>query len=536
MTTADRIAAEIGTAGVHRVYGLPGEDHLELLEAFHRKGIAYVPAVNETSAAIMAATDAEASRTAGVCLLSMAPGVSNAVNGILHAHMEQLPLLVVSGQRSPEALPMLVRQGFDFERLLQPMVKWSVRVAANSDVRPLLRKAIHLATSGTPGPVYVEVPSSAAAVEGSDGGPVPPVANWNPPPAAAGPHGPSELAERLGDARRPVLVVGGRTPPDATEAITRFAALRRCPVFTTPKRTGMFAVDVAFDCGTFLNGNLERRLIGQSDLLLMIDPVAFDYYNRPWHHDVLPDLICSSSDHVEYRLPFRSAVVGSVPGILDDLDSGTGPTRSEWTADDVVSYRQSVRETLLDPPGFTVARAVDAALAGRPPEADLVADAGFTKPLALMLQELKVPARFFGSNALSTMGYAIPAAMALSRAERGPALAFVGDGSLLMRATELALHEGLRHPIALVASMDTALTQIRVKQHRQELGGIGTALPDLSCADLGKALGVPGIDVASATELTKAVEGVWDGRPLPHLIGAHVDAGSSQEMYEILRG
>jgi acetolactate synthase I/II/III large subunit len=544
VTVADLLAAAMASRGVGRVYGLPGEDHLELLDAFDRAGIVYVPTVNETSAAIMAATEADASSIPGVCLLSMAAGVSNAINGILHAHMEELPLVVVSGQRPPEALPMLVRQGFDFESLLRPVVKWSARADAGSDVGLLVHKAMHQAASGKPGPVYLEVASSvAAAAPVAERRPVPPVARWDRPmPGVSGadPQGLETLAAGLAEASRPVLVVGGRTPPDAAESIARFAETLRCPVLTTPKRIGMLQDGHPFDGGTFLNGNLEERLIGRSDLIVMTDPVAFDYYNRRWPYAVEPDLLCSADEHVEHRLPFRSAVVGPIPVLLEGLAAAvTASSSSVWTTDDVAAYRASVRDTLLGSAaglGFTVAGAVDAALRSRVPGAQLVADAGFTKPLALMLQDVSSPDRFFGSNALSTMGFAVPAALALSRAGIGPVLALVGDGSLLMRASELALHDGLSHPVAIVASIDMALTQIRVKQLRQHLEGVGTALPDLSCADIGRAFGIPGRDVSSPEELAEAVADVWESDAVPHLIGAHVDPGSSQQMFELLRG
>jgi acetolactate synthase-1/2/3 large subunit len=182
-----------------------------------------------------------------------------------------------------------------------------------------------------------------------------------------------------------------------------------------------------------------------------------------------------------------------------------------------------------------VAHAVDAALAAWPRDGYLTADAGFSKPLIAMLSEPDLPDHFLASNALSTMGYSIPAAVAARRAGAVPVLGFLGDGSLLMRATELMVGAADGIPGVFVAIKDRALTQIEVKQERRQLQTIGAALPPVQCAQLAVALGIDGSDVDNAGELTAAVaKGLQGDRPV--LIGAHVDPAPSRTLFELLRG
>jgi acetolactate synthase-1/2/3 large subunit len=164
-----------------------------------------------------------------------------------------------------------------------------------------------------------------------------------------------------------------------------------------------------------------------------------------------------------------------------------------------------------------------------------VADAGFGKPLVAMLSEPTRPDHYFASNALSTMGYTIPAAVALRQAGRGPILAFLGDGSLLMRAGEIAVSTDAGPGTVYLAIMDRALTQIEVKQERRDLATVGVTLPPVSCEQLGQALGVECVDAHTADELAAAVaKGLQGDKPV--LIGAYVDPAPSRVLFDQLRG
>jgi acetolactate synthase I/II/III large subunit len=137
---------------------------------------------------------------------------------------------------------------------------------------------------------------------------------------------------------------------------------------------------------------------------------------------------------------------------------------------------------------------------------------------------------------LSTMGSALPAANALQlmHPER-PVVAFMGDGSLLMRASELSV--AAEHGIApiWIAWLDGALAQIETKQLRQHLQPVGARLPDIWCARLGDAFGVSGVDVDTLPAFGDALRQALDTKR-PTLIGARVDQSRRREWYELLRG
>jgi acetolactate synthase-1/2/3 large subunit len=234
--------------------------------------------------------------------------------------------------------------------------------------------------------------------------------------------------------------------------------------------------------------------------------------------------------------PLTAQHITDPESLLSALVAG-GAGSSKWTPADVSGYRATLRERLL-PPGATtmsVAHAIDAALSAWPSDGYLVADAGFSKPLIVMLSEPSEPDHFLASNALSTMGYSIPAAVAARRAGAHPVLAFLGDGSLLMRATELMVSADDGRPAVFVAMMDRALTQIEVKQERRELTEVGVELPAISCAKLAEAFNIDGVDVYDVEALQEAVaKGLSGTRPV--LIGAYVDPAPSRVLFDLLRG
>ncbi|MBV9577918.1 MAG: thiamine pyrophosphate-binding protein, partial [Chloroflexi bacterium] len=98
LTVATAFASALRAAGVRRVYGLPGEDHLRLLDALSAADLTYVAAREESAAVLMAATEAQATGLPGVVLVTLAPGITNAINGLAHAWLDHVPLLIVSGQ------------------------------------------------------------------------------------------------------------------------------------------------------------------------------------------------------------------------------------------------------------------------------------------------------------------------------------------------------------------------------------------------------------------------------------------------------
>lgn len=551
MTLALSFAQSLLRLGCTRVYGLPGEDHMSLLHALSEAGVEYHASTDESAAVMMAAADARVSGSIGVVLLSLAPGLSNAMNGLLSAFMDGVPLLVISGQHAARDLPFTVRQGFNLGDLVRPVVKWSVRIAKDSDVDRTLAKAVDVANdfSPWPGPVYVEFPDDVAAASvdilpnssdvrsqrhGAKHAHAATTRYWDTPPTL------DAIASGLARSRRPVIIVGGRERALRQDLLARLSARFRAPLFLTVSQLGIADGDSGWFAGTFLNGNLEAELLSRADFVLAFELQSHDIYNRGWTFDA-PLVSVSRAAITEDQLPFQERhVVPSeqvVQHLVSDRIEDVLPL-SDWTLDDVEAYRIFVRQRLLESGGgssLTVGSATDQVLSVFQRDAIVVADAGFSKPVVSMLSRISDGCQFLSSNGLSTMGFALPSAIGARRASERPIVAFTGDGSLLMRCGELIRAAELRTPIVVVAFIDGALAQIAIKQGRRNLRAVGVALPKLSCEAIGAAFGVTGYDVSTQSELALALTSARESKR-SSLIGVHVDIEDSTRLFKVLRG
>ncbi len=534
-TVGQAFARSLRATGLQRVYGLPGEDHLRLLDALEAEGLSYVAARDECAAAMMAATEAQATGRPGVVLVTIAPGLTNAVNGVAHAHLDGIPLLVVTGQHAPERAPLIVRQSLDNHRLVDSLTKWSA--VASGRIHQVLARALDTAMAPPAGPVLLELRDDVAEAVALDR-----LEDWPLLQSTAHalrhsyeqPFAP-EIVARIGTASRPAIVVGGGCPHKA-----RIAGLGqglRAPVFTSPSAIGMITKSEQWFAGTFMNGNLETQILAEADLIITVGLDAKDFFNAAWRYQA-PIVAINERPDTQRFAPTTFQLVGDTTSIIQALVDCSSSSSSVWSDADVAAYRQHVDEPfrLADTDAFTIPAALRMARSILPPETLVAVDAGFGKPLTSYLWSMPAPNRYFTAHGLSTMGFAIPAANALQLTfPDHPVVAFMGDGSLLMRATEITV--AAEHNLApiYIAWMDRSLAQIETKQLRQDLHPVGAGLPEISCARVAEAFGATGFDVETLEAFRCALQAALTSRR-PTLIGAKVDQTHRGEWYELLRG
>jgi acetolactate synthase-1/2/3 large subunit len=295
--------------------------------------------------------------------------------------------------------------------------------------------------------------------------------------------------------------------------------------------------DEPWYAGTFLNGNLESPLLERSDLILTVGLDALDFFNAPWRYTAPVYALEPDGTNTQHFLPTRRQYVGAPGALMQVLASSLGDPASTWQPAEVAAYHADVARLLrLDDERLTIPTALADARATLPPETLLTVDAGFGKPLTSYLWPACGPNTYFTAHGLSTMGYAIPAANALKLAHpHRPVLAVMGDGSLLLRGTEIgvAAEQGVA-PI-YVAWVDASLSQIEIKQRRQGLRTVGARLAPACCEKIAAAFGGVGWDVATRADFRAALgEAVRADRPA--LVGARVDQSSRESWFGLLRG
>lgn len=524
---ADLIIARLRQAGTQALFGVPGGGgNLDLIEAARGAGLRFVLTSTETGAAIAAVAQAEVLQRPGACLTTLGPGAASVVNGIACAFLERAPLLVFTDSNPAGAQGRFAHQQIDHVALMAPITKWSARLAP-ADVNQTVERAFHELATLPPGPVHLDCPGDMTARAPS--GTAPPTTTSD----RTGEDQTGRFDDFVSKARKPLLIVGlgARRPADAA-AVRQLCEHASIPALVTYKAKGVIPDSHACFAGVFTNGSVERAIIAQSDLLIGVgfDPV--ELLPRPWTF-TQPIVGVSAWRMADGHVPFAAQQVGNLSDTVGRLESMCGPTT--WDFDDVA---RSVRDQRFveNSTGLVAQQVVDVAASRLGATHRVTVDAGAHMLPVMMRWPVAAPNDLLISNGLSTMGFALPAAIGAAIADRErPVVALTGDGGLLMCAGELltAVRERLR--IMVIVFSDASLSLIEIKQQARQLPAAGVALGDTNWPALADAFGVAGFHASSESELAHAIEQAraHDG---PSLIEAKIDRSNYGRMLKAIRG
>jgi acetolactate synthase I/II/III large subunit len=511
-TCAEVLAETLAEAGVERMFGLPGGEILDFIEAARRAGIEFILTRHEAVAAFMADAAGQIARRPAVCVSTLGPGALNLTLGVANAYLDRSPLLAITATMSKSAQPYATHQQLDLNAVFRPFTKETltldgVNTAAN------VRRAWRTTLEPRCGPVHLALPSDVARQpdrQAEDPANVP--LSPDPPPDAAG-----AAIVRMGDeiagAARPVLILGLDLNPyiDAVP-LRRFVESAGVPVFVTPKAKGMFPEDhpLFFGvCGGLAADSVIVDFLEKADLLVGVgfDPVESD---KLWHRtlklvSIAPVSIASGGYQPALEL------IGNLSVSLTKLAQRSyGPYA--WTRDDEVVFRNRMEHALTgrdgrDGQGGLSPLAVTRRLRELfPPETIVTTDVGSIKLIVSQAWRATRPLTFLESNGLSAMGYALPAAMAakLAMPDR-PVLCTMGDGGFGMVFADLETCVRRHIPFVTVVYNDNTLSLIQVAQQRRGHEDYGVRYGPVDFAAASAALGAWSRRVSTLDELEQAV-------------------------------
>lgn len=535
-TVADRIVQRLLDAGVGAIFGLPGGgSNLDLIEASRHAGLPFILTATETGAALAALGYSEVSGTLGVCVTTLGPGVSSVINGVACAHLDRAPLLVIT-DRHPASAAGCEHQRVDHGALLTPVTKWS-RQLQPGGLDEALDEAIARATGGPPGPVHLDLAPDVASAsfdvaEGRRS------AAREPPLPLAGQRlsaGGESVAAILRDARRPLLLVGlGARRSDDAAAARAFCSTHGVPALVTYKAKGVVADTDGHFAGVLTNAAIEQPILAQADLFIGagLDPV--ELIPRPWTH-ATPSINCTRWPVDDHQIRFAHQVIGDVSASLTAI--GKLLPTSTWNFDAVrgalAAQQGAIRED--GGTGLTPASVVDIVARGSRSTCVTV-DAGAHMFPATMLWPVAEPNGMLISNGLSTMGFALPAAIGAAVANRERhVIAVTGDGGLLICTGELLTAARERLRIVTVVLNDESLSLIAVKQQQRNHAEAAVALGTVKWPQVAESMGVRGYGASDQPQLENALAQAF-AYGGPSLIDAHIDPTSYRAMLRTIRG
>ena len=517
---ADEIAQVLRAHGVSRIFGIPGGgSSLDLIDAADKAGIPFIVTRTEAAATIMAAVTGELSGKPGAVLVGVGPGASSATNGLAYASLERSPMaLFIDGPAAS------LHQHFDQQAMYRPITLGTAQLVPETGTATL-SALLTKATSAPEGPVMVEMTAADAAS---------PATPFNAPSAPAEPLLDAAAIDAarttIGTCRRPLMIVGleARAHSDAVRA---FADQIGAAVMTTYKAGGVVDRDHPGFIGPITGASGEMAIIEQADLVIGVGFDFIEFIPGVWPDTAPPVVMLNEALRANPRMP----VMLSLTGPLDVLMEGVSPEQAnsgwgEHALDPLKEIIQTIYQD--DSAGFSCTDAVDVLIEILDHDTRITVDAGAHMFATIGKWPARQPFGILKSNGLSTMGYAVPAAIAsaLENPET-PVVAVTGDGGMSMCIAELATAIEQNLNIKICVINDSALSLIDVKQQRQQRPSRGVRYPTHNYADIARAYGWQASIATSPDELKSALQTTG-----PSLIDIRIDPASYGEDLERLRG
>lgn len=534
MTLADSIARTLAEHGVKRIFGVPGGgSSLDVIDAAAKVDIEFVLCRGETAAAIMAAVTGELTGIPGVVLTGIGPGAASVVNGIAYASLERAPVIVITDTHEDGAVAP-PHQIFDQRAMFAPISKAQVRLTPTDGAQEF-QDLFALAAAEPPGPVHIDLSAKDA------GSPIgEPAVTAAAEPRAIDGDAVERAAALLSASSRPVLIVGHQCrAADRAGAANTLAASLGGPVMTTYKAKGVVSEAGPLNVGLFTGAKLDGTVLSEADLIVFcgVDPV--EMIPGKWSYSA-PVIVLAETGGLSWPFDARVEITGPVAESAARLGrhASAGTWTGTWTSDRIDALRTHIRDTAANTgdDGRFPDSVIDAVAEAAPEGARLAVDAGAHMFSAMTRWPAAAPHDVMKSNGLSSMGFAVPAALAswLEQPDR-PAVAITGDGGMMMCLAELSTAARLKAALTVVVLNDAALSLIDIKQQRQQRPPLGVRYPRADFATAARGMGCDAWTVGPHDPLEFALAEAFsaDG---PTLVDVSVNPAGYRDQLIALRG
>ena len=525
MRAVDATLTSLKQAGVNAIFGLPGGPVLPLFDALHDDPDIQTYLVrHEQGAGHMAEGYAKVTGRVGVCTATSGPGATNLVTPIADAYMDSVPLLAITGQVGADRVGTDAFQEADIVGITLPIVKHSYLIKEARELPQAMAEALHVAQSGRPGPVLVDVcvDQWGREVEGAAGG-VPEMPGYRPPLGAGHPRQLAAAARALAGAARPVIYAGGGIiAGEAAVQLTRFSEVSGTPVTTTLMGLGGFPGTHPLFIGMpGMHGIAAATYAFQESDVILAVGVRFDErvlstVMSEWapnakiiHIDVDPAEISKNrAAHIGIAgeaAPTLAALAETYQA-LDDQHEAV--RRAAWV-DQIETWKRSYPYHVDESEHIQPQEVIQALYRITGGDAVVCTDVGQHQMWAAQHYLFDRPRRWVTSGGLGTMGFGLPAAIGAQVALPDElVIDIAGDGSFEMTLQELSTVQMYGLPVKIIILNNGYLGMVRQWQELFWQGRYaGTSFEPFqpSFARIAEAYGVPGTTVEARSELEDAL-------------------------------
>jgi acetolactate synthase-1/2/3 large subunit len=512
--------------GVRHVFGIPGEETLDLNESLASSSIEFVPVRHEQGGAYMADVYGRLTGRAGVCLGTLGPGAMNLTTAVADAFLDRAPLVALTGQSDLERMHKESHQYIDIVGVMQPITKWNARLSDPNIIPEVVRKAFKVAESEKPGATHIELPEDVMESE-LDASPLPRRKLVQPEPAAR------ELlkaADMIRGALNPVALAGnGVIRAGAAAALREFVRATGIPVAETFMGKGvMDAADPKWlGCVGLQSGDYKMAGFEDADVVLAIGFDLVEHAPKHWNSGREKKIICIDSlpaEIDEYFIP-EVELIGDIYHVLSRLGeecrhvphSGGSPRLRDVVMGRFDAAKDDDQFPMQPPRAlYEIRRAL-----GR--DDILISDVGLHKLWIGRMFPAYEPNTVVIANGLAGMGFAVPAAIAAKLVHPDRAVVAVnGDGGFLMNCQELETATRLKTPFVSVIWENRQYGSIVWKQDKKFGRHFGVDFTNPDFVAMAESFGMPAWRIEGVDEFGERLRQAL-GLDVPSLIVLPID-------------
>ena len=554
----DMLIQSLVDEGVEFLFGYPGGAALHIYDAiFNQNELQHILVRHEQGATHAADGYARATGKPGVVLVTSGPGATNAITGIATAFMDSIPMVVLSGQVASHLIGTDAFQETDMIGISRPIVKHSFSIESAEEIPRVIKEAFHIATSGRPGPVVIDIPKDTTAPDK--------LFNYDPPksvkirsynpPVEPDPKQIERAISEILKAKKPVIYAGGGAiNSNASEELYELNELLNFPVTNTLMGLGVYPASKKRFMGMLgMHGTYQSNMaMHNADLIIAIGARFDDRITNT------PDLFAPNAKIIHFDVDQSSvskiieaniAVFGQVKNSLielkkqlkDKIDSIDNTLIQPWLdqIDEWTSlhglnhelYKENSDEKMIMPQ--SVVQHVYQITDGN---AFVTSDVGQHQMFAAQYYHFNEPRKWINSGGLGTMGFGLPAAMGVKLAfPKEEVVCITGEGSIQMCIQELSTCSQYNLPIKIININNEALGMVKQWQDMQYGGRHSSSTYENSLPDfvaLTESYGHVGIKVSKFDELESAMKECISLKD--KLVFLDVDVDPNEHVYPML--
>lgn len=536
-TVAEVLVKCLENEGVKYVFGIPGEENLDMMNALEKSDIRVIVVRHEQGAAFMADMYGRLTGKAGVCFSTLGPGATNLITGTADANSDGAPLIAITGQVGTERMHLTSHQYLDLVELFAPITKRSKQIVNPNSVNEIVRIAFKYAESEKPGACHVDLPTNVAKLPVSSGIAAQPLKKPERDKEYASFSSIDQAAAMIFKAKHPVILVGHSAVRNhAGEALTSFADVLKIPVVNTMMAKGIIPYNNKYSLWTIgiPQKDYQNKIMEEADLVIAVGYDIVEYAPAKWNPEGKIDIVHVDMRpaHINKLYQPEVEVVGDIADALVQIGRRTSRRQEPERALEIKQMMVEEHESYASDDSFPMKpqRILSDVRRVMGREDIVISDVGAHKMWIARHYNCYEPNTCIISNGFATMGISVPGAIGAKLVyPEKKILAVCGDGGFMMNCQEFETALRVKAPFVTLIFNDSSYGLIKWKQMDQYHKNCYVDFTNPDFVKFAESMGAIGYRIEKAEDLVPTLEKAFQQK-VPVIIDCPVDYSENTKL------